>query len=99
MPPPGFEPIPGAAAIANAVVDPEGKLRKCGPQPRERGMIVTVARDRIEVRDVERREWMDPEQPARHIDWVAGWRERRLDRAILIAPSHAGVHRHALLKI
>ena len=23
MPPPGFEPIPGAAAIANAVVDPE----------------------------------------------------------------------------
>src|SRR5215475_11541970 len=99
MPPPGLEPIPGAVAIADAVVDPEGKPRKCDPQSRERRMIVSVARNRIEVRDVERREWMDPQQPARHIDGIAGWRERRLDRAILIAPSHAGVDHHALLEI
>src|SRR2546423_648761 len=45
LPPAGGEPIIRAAAIANAVVDPESEPRKRRPQPRQRGMIVSPARD------------------------------------------------------
>jgi hypothetical protein len=62
-------------------------------------MIVSPARDGIEIRDIERREWMKREQPARHVYGIAGRRQRRLDRTILIALTHAGAHHGALLEI
>src|SRR5262245_57866897 len=99
VPPSRIKPVLSVAAIGNAAVDPERQLRVRRPQPRQREAIVSPALDGIEIRDIERREGMHREEPARHIDGIAARRQRSLDRAILRPPPHPGANHDALLEI
>jgi hypothetical protein len=96
---PRRQPIGRAAQIGHAVVDPQRQMRKCLPQPLEHRAIVAPALDGVEIRDVQRLEWMDREQSARDVDRIAGGRKRRLDRSIDIALAHAGPHDGPALEV
>ena len=93
--PAGLEPALRAAALADAIVDPERQPRKLTFQPYQRGTVVFPARDGIEVGDIKRSKRVDRKQPTRHIHGIACWREGRRDRPILIALPHPGTNHDA----
>src|SRR4029078_13378530 len=92
LPPAGLEPALRVVALADAVVDPERQLRKLAFQAHQRRAVVFAARDGIEGGDIKSSKRVDREQPTRHIHGIAGWREGRRDRPILIALPHPGAN-------
>ena len=65
--------------VRRAAVNPHNKVWKSSADAAQYGGIVAGARNRVEIRDIERRKRMHRKEAADDVYGVAGWRKRRFD--------------------
>ena len=75
--------------LRRAVVDPHVEPRKLRTQAAERGEVVPLALDRIEIGDIKGRKRIDREEAAHDRDGVADRRQRRFERPVGRAFAHS----------
>jgi hypothetical protein len=63
---------------------------KLGANAAQRGEIIPIALDRVEIGDIKRRKRIDLEQSAYDSDCIAGWRKGRVQRLVRRAIAHPG---------
>jgi len=99
MPKTRIKPGGRVAEIANSIVDPQAKLGKCRFEPLECGLIIASPHNRVEVGHIQLTKRMKRQKGARDVDGIAGGRQRRLDRPILVSMSPLGADNGATHQI